>query len=268
MIAPLAWILIVTAMARPQFVEPPIEKVESVRDLMLAVDLSGSMDTADMFDRNGDRVQRLDAVKLVVDDFISRRKGDRIGIIVFGNQAFLQAPFTLDHDVVRSLLQQTQPRMAGPQTMLGDAIGLTIKVFENSEAKDRVLVLLTDGNDTGSKVPPKKAAEIAADHHIAIHTIAMGDPQSTGEAAMDLDMLKDIADVTGGTPFRADDRAQLENIYRKIDALIPIEIETHSYRPTRPLYHWPLGVAVLLVVLYHILMGGSQALRALRVRHG
>ena len=268
MIAPLAWILIVTAMARPQFVEPPIEKVESVRDLMLAVDLSGSMDTADMFDRNGDRVQRLDAVKLVVDDFISRRKGDRIGIIVFGNQAFLQAPFTLDHDVVRSLLQQTQPRMAGPQTMLGDAIGLTIKVFENSEAKDRVLVLLTDGNDTGSKVPPKKAAEIAADHHITIHTIAMGDPQSTGEAAMDLDMLKDIADVTGGTPFRADDRAQLENIYRKIDALIPIEIETHSYRPTRPLYHWPLGVAVLLVVLYHILMGGSQALRALRVRHG
>ena len=193
--ASLVWILIVTALARPQFVEPPIEKIESARDLMLAVDLSGSMDTTDMVDHDGNPVQRLDAVKLVLDEFISRRNGDRIGIIVFGNQAFLQAPFTLDHDVVRSLLQQTQPRMAGPQTMLGDAIGLTIKVFENSEAKDRVLVLLTDGNDTNSKVPPAKAAEIAADHDITIHTVAMGDPQSTGEAEMDLATLKTIAEI-------------------------------------------------------------------------
>ena len=268
LLAPLAWILIVTAMARPQFVEPPIEKIESARDLMLAVDLSGSMDTADMSDQEGNRINRLEAVKLVLDDFITRRKSDRIAIIVFGHQAFLQAPFTLDHDIVRMLLHQTQPRMAGPQTMLGDAIGLTIKVFENSEAKDRVLVLLTDGNDTGSKVPPKKAAEIAADHHITIHTVAMGDPTSTGEAEMDLETLNAIADVSGGISFQADDRAQLEEIYQKIDALTPMEIETHSYRPTRPLYHWPLGVAVLLLVLYPILMVGAQAVRTMGVRHG
>ncbi len=266
-LGPLCWMLIVTAIARPQFVEPPIEKIESVRDLMLAVDLSGSMDARDMVGPEGNPLQRLEAVKLVLDDFIARREGDRIGVIVFGNQAFLQAPFTLDHEVVRALLEQTEPRMAGPQTMLGDAIGLTIKVFENSEAQDRVLVLLTDGNDTGSKVPPKKAAEIAADHHITIHTVAIGDPQSTGEAEMDLETLQTIATVTGGAAFHADDRKELENIYRRIDALTPIEIETHSYRPTRPLYHWPLGGAILLALLYHILMGLAQAARALRVRH-
>ncbi len=254
-LAPLAWALLVVAIARPQFVEPPIEKIESARDLMLAVDLSGSMDTRDMFDPEGNRVQRLDAVKLVLDDFIARRVGDRIGIVVFGNQAFVQTPFTQDHELVRALLDQTQPRMAGPQTMLGDAIGLTIKVFAESEARDRVLVLLTDGNDTGSKVPPHKAAEIAADNDITIHTVAVGDPNSVGEAAMDLEALEAIARVSGGTAFNAGDREQLEGIYREIDALTPEEIETVSYRPTRPLFHWPLAGAVGLVLLYQLLVG-------------
>ncbi|MEE8525523.1 MAG: VWA domain-containing protein [Thermoanaerobaculia bacterium] len=267
LIATLAWALIVTALARPQLVEPPIEKIESARDLMLAVDLSGSMDTPDMLDPEGHRIQRLDAVKLVLDDFIARREGDRLGVVVFGNQAFLQAPFTQDHDLVRTLLEQTRPRLAGPQTMIGDAIGLTIKTFENSEAKDRVLVLLTDGNDSGSKVPPNKAAEIAAQNGITIHTVAVGDPSSTGESEMDLDTLQAVADATGGQAFRADDRAQLEEIYRQIDALAPVDVETFSYRPTRPLYHWPLAAAVLLTLLYHLLMGTRQALRSLGARH-
>ncbi len=267
LIAPLVWVLIVTALARPQYVEPPIEKIESARDLMLAVDLSGSMDTPDMLDAEGQRIQRLDAVKFVLDDFISRRKGDRLGVIVFGNQAFLQAPFTLDHDLVRALLKQTRPRLAGPQTMIGDAIGLTIKTFESSQAKDRVLVLLTDGNDSGSKVPPRKAADIAAGKDITIHTVAVGDPSSTGEAEMDLETLEAIANITGGTAFRADDREQLEEIYRRIDALTPIDIETVSYRPTRPLYHWPLGAAVVLTLLYHLIMGTWQVFRSIGARH-
>jgi Ca-activated chloride channel family protein len=266
-IAPLAWILVVAALAGPQYVEPPIERTEPVRDLMLALDLSGSMDTRDMSDPEGNRIQRLDAVKLVLDDFITRREGDRLGIIVFGNQAFLQAPFTQDHDLVRQLLDRTRPRLAGPQTMIGDAIGLTIKTFEGSEVEDKVLVLLTDGNDSGSKVPPRKTAEIAADNDITIHTVAVGDPSSSGEGEMDLETLKAIADLTGGEAFRADDREQLEGIYRRIDELAPVEVETISYRPTRPLYHWPLGGALVLVLVYHLVMGAWQAVRLIGARH-
>jgi Ca-activated chloride channel family protein len=267
LLAPVGWVLIVTALARPQFVEPPIERIESARDLMLAVDLSGSMETPDMFDPDGNRITRLDAVKRVLGDFIERREADRIGVIVFGNQAFVQAPFTQDHDLVRSLLDQTEPRMAGPMTMLGDAIGLTIKTFEQSEARDRVLILLTDGNDTGSKVPPIKAAEIAGRNEVTVYPVAVGDPTGVGEAAMDMETLQGIADATGGRLFDASDREELEVVYAEIDALTPEEIETTSYRPTRPLYFWPLGAAVVLVFLYHVLMALRMSLKRTSERH-
>ena len=263
-LAPLVWVLILGALARPQFVEPPIEKIESARDLMLAIDLSGSMDTRDMFDASGERINRLEMVKLVLDDFIARREGDRIGVIVFGTQAFLQAPFTQDHELVRTLLEQTEPRIAGPQTTIGDAIGLSVKVFDASEARDKVLILLTDGNDTGSRVPPKKAAEIAASSEVTIYTVAVGDPEAAGEAKMDLDVLETIASTTGGAAFFAEDRAELEDIYRRIDALTPEEIETTSYRPTRPLYYWPLGLAVILTILYHAMLVVGSAFARLR----
>jgi len=267
LLAPLVWVLTVVALARPQFVEPPIEKIESARDLMLAVDLSGSMDLRDMVDASGERITRLDMVKSVLDDFVSRREGDRIGVIVFGNEAYLQAPFTQDHDLVRTMLGQAQPRMAGPQTMLGDAIGLTIKAFASSEARDRVLVLLTDGNDTGSRVPPKKAAEIAATNAITIHTVAVGDPEAAGEGKMDLEALEAVADATGGKAFFAGDLEELETIYAEIDALTPEEIETLSYRPTRPLYYWPLGGAVALILLYQSLQMLLVVVRGARMRH-
>lgn len=266
-IAPLVWVLVVGALARPQLVEPPIERTESARDLMLAVDLSGSMDTRDMFDPGGTRITRLDAVKLVLDDFIARRAGDRIGIIVFGTQAFVQTPFTIDHELVRALLDQTRPAMAGQQTMIGDALGLTVKTFENSTAEDRVLVLLTDGNDTGSKISPRKAAEIVAASDITVHTVAVGDPGSVGEAEMDLETLEAIATTTGGVSFQAGDRDQLEEVYRQIDAMTPQEIETTSYRPTRPLFHWPLGAALLLVLAYHMGMAILTGLRQVRSSH-
>ncbi len=265
LIGPLAWLLMVSAVARPQYVEPPIVNVESARDLMLAIDLSGSMETTDMFDEAGERVSRLDAVKLVLDDFIDRREADRIGLIVFGTQAFVQTPFTQDHDLVRTLLDQVEPRMAGPQTMIGDAIGLGVKAFDNSEARDRVLVLLTDGNDTGSKVPPRKAAEIAAQNDLTIHAIAVGDPAAAGEAQMDVDTIEAIAATTGGSAFRADDREQLVSIYEQIDALTPEEIDTISYRPTRPLYHWPLAGAVLLALGYHLLLSLYDGFHRLRL---
>ena len=264
-LAPLVWTMLVLAAARPQLVEPPIVKTESARDLMLAIDLSGSMETRDMFNEAGERVTRLDVTKAVIDDFIARREGDRIGIVVFGTQAFVQTPFTQDHELVRALLDQLSPGMAGPQTMLGDGIGLTIKAFEQSEARDRVLVLLTDGSDTGSKVPPAKAAEIAASRGLTIHSIAVGDPTSVGEAEMDLETLETIARTTGGTAFQADDREALEDIYRQIDALTPEEIETTSYRPTRPLYHWPLAVALVALILHHSLIITGAGIRRLRM---
>jgi Ca-activated chloride channel family protein len=265
--APLVWLLVVTAVARPQFVEPPIEKIESTRDLLLVVDLSGSMATRDMHDPDGKLIDRLQTVKLVLDDFIARREGDRIGLVVFGSQAFVQAPFTLDHELVRTMLAQTQPKMAGSQTMIGDAIGLAINVFENSEAKHGLGVLFTDANDSGSKVPPVKAAEIAADNGVTIHTVAAGDPASTGEGEMDMETLDEIARLTGGQSFRADDREQLESIYARIDELAPIEVETTSYRPTRPLFHWALGGAVSLVLLYHLIMAIGQAVGVGKERH-
>jgi Ca-activated chloride channel family protein len=253
-LGPIVWVLVVISLARPQWVEDPIEKIQSARDLMLAVDISQSMETSDFVDPEGNRVSRLDAVKLVLDDFIARRKGDRIGLVLFGAQPFVQVPFTLDHDAARILLGETEVGMAGPRTVVGDAIGLSVKVFENSQADQRVLILLTDGNDTGSKIPPPKAAEIAGRENITIHTIAIGDPEGAGEDMVDLAVMEDIAGQTGGLSFRAENRGSLEGIYRELDAIEPQDFETLSYRPKRPLYYYPAGAAILLVFGYHLVM--------------
>lgn len=267
LIAPLAWALIIVALARPVWVEPPIEKIESARDLLLAVDLSGSMETRDMRDEDGRPIDRLAAVKDVTDDFIARREGDRIALMFFGTAPYLQVGFTLDHDVVRALLAEAEVAMTGPQTMLGDAIGLGIKTFENSRAQERVLVLLTDGNDTGSKVPPEKAAKLAANEGLTIHTIGFGDPRATGEALFDAEALDAIADATGGVSFMANDRQALEAVYRQLDELEPQSFEMLSYRPSRPLFHWPLGAALTLILVYHTAMALGQAIRRTVASH-
>jgi Ca-activated chloride channel family protein len=251
---PVWWALIVVALARPVWLADPIEKTESTRDLMLLVDLSGSMETEDFKDPRGRRISRLDAVKGVLDEFIERRKSDRLGLIVFGNEPFLQVPFTRDHDVVRTLLGQTRTKMAGVQTAIGDAIGLTLKHFESSTSEHRVVVLLTDGNDTGSKVPPRKAAEIASQRGITIHTVAVGDPKAAGEEKMDIESLQAISTATKGSFFRADDRAQLDTIYRKLDEIEPEKIKTISYRPRYALFQWPAGAVLVTFLAYHLMM--------------
>ena len=254
---PLCWLLLVAAMARPQWVEEPISRIDSARDLMLAVDLSGSMSTEDFVAADGSRTDRLTAVKSVLDDFIARREGDRLGLIVFGNAAFLQVPFTLDHDTYRTLLDEMQIGMAGPQTMIGEAIGLGIKGFEASEAKQRVMILLTDGNDTGSRVPPGKAAEIAAAESVRIYTIGVGDPAAAGEAPLDEATLGRIAETTGGRFYRANDRESLAAVYQELDELEPLDFESESYRPKRELFHWPLAAFLLLGLGYHLVMAGA-----------
>jgi Ca-activated chloride channel family protein len=231
-----------------------LERIQSARDLMLAIDLSQSMETRDFFDPEGRRVNRLMAVKEVVGGFIDRRKGDRIGLIVFGNSAFPQAPPTLDHASVRALLDELRIGMAGPQTAIGDAIGVAVKMTEHSKVEERVLVLLTDGNDTASRLPPDQAAEIAKDHHITIHTIGIGDPRASGESKVDLDALKQIAASTGGRFFRGENRQGLEEIYATLDRITPEKVKRFVHRPKRALYMFPLGAAVSLVLVYHAIM--------------
>jgi len=244
------WIGIVTALARPQYFEEPITQIKPTRDLLLAIDLSASMQIEDFTDASGNTVDRLTATKQVIDDFLKRREGDRVGLILFGSGAFIQTPFTTDLNICRELLNEARVGMAGPKTAIGDAIGLAINLFERSEQKDRVLMLLTDGNDTSSKVPPADAARIARDKGIVIHAIAVGDPESAGEDKLDEDSLKEIANITDGGFFRALNREQLEQIYLKLDQLDTREIESVSYRPRHELYYLPLAFAMFSSLLF------------------
>jgi Ca-activated chloride channel family protein len=248
-----AWVCAVVAMARPQIIEPPITKTVPVRGMVLAVDLSGSMETQDFTDSHGKKVDRLTAVKEVLDDFLSKRTGDRVGLIFFGTAPFVQAPFTQDIAVCRELLDEAQVKMAGPQTAFGDALGLAITMFDRSEVQERVMIALTDGNDTSSKVPPAKAAEIAKDKRIVIHTISVGDPRAAGEDALDVDTLKNVSATTGGIYAHAADRAQLDSIYRKLDAIETHSDKTVSHRPRRDVYWLPLIVGLATTVVQHAL---------------
>lgn len=239
------WLCVSVALARPQWLEPPITQTVPVRDMMLAVDLSGSMGTKDFTDASGKMVDRLTAVKQVLDDFLSRRKGDRVGLIVFGNAPFVQAPFTQDLDVCRELLAETRVGMAGPKTAFGDAIGLSITAFERSDVPEKVLIVLTDGNDTGSQVPPEKAAEVAKDKKIVIYTVAVGDPKAAGEEKLDEEALKRVSSITGGTYSHAGNRTELEAIYKRLDELPTREAQTITHRPRRDLFQWPLAAGLV-----------------------
>lgn len=253
-LAPICWALIVLALARPQLVEPPIQKVQPARDLLLALDLSQSMDTRDFRDPSGQVMPRVEAVRKVVDDFVQRRSGDRIGLIVFGDAPYPQVPFTLDHATVRAMIAEMVPGMAGPRTALGDSIGLAIKMFGASKAPEKVLVLLTDGNDTASKMPPNRAADIAKQNGIRIHTVGIGDPKATGEDKLDTGTLQKVAAATGGRYFFGQDQSQLGEIYATLDRITPANQKTLSWRPKHELFHYPLGGAVALLIAYQLLI--------------
>jgi Ca-activated chloride channel family protein len=264
----LGWALIVFALARPQFIEAPVSRILPTRDLLLLVDLSGSMEARDFANAAGEQVDRLSAVKEVLDEFLERREGDRVGLIVFGNAAFVQVPFTQDLDACRLLLEETAVRMAGPRTAFGDAMGLGITLFQRSELEHRVMIALTDGNDTGSRIPPHEAAKVARDNDITVHVVGVGDPSSVGEELLDEETLQAVADATSGRYFHANDREELQEIYAELDRIDTREIESESYRPRRDLFHWPLAVLLVMGLLYH----GSMAVRSTgtgrRLQHG
>lgn len=251
---PFLWICVIAALCRPQCIEPPVTKNLPKRDLLLAVDLSGSMETRDFTDEKGAMTDRLTAVKQVLDDFLSKREGDRVGLIFFGSAPFVQAPFTEDLPVCRELLQEARTKMAGPQTAFGDAIGLAITMFDRSTMKDRVLIALTDGNDTASQVPPAKAAEIAKDKGIIVHTVSVGDPRAAGEEALDVPTLQRVASETGGIYSAAADRKQLAEIYRKLEAMESHEVQSMSVRPRRDVFHWPLAAGVVAGLISHAVL--------------
>lgn len=259
----LGWLLLVAASARPQWLGDPVELPRSGRDMVLAVDISGSMQTED-FRLDDQTVDRLAALKSVAADFIDQRVGDRLGLILFGEQAYVQTPLTFDRQTLKQLLDEAVIGLAGNKTAIGDAIGLAVKRLKPEEGRQRVLILLTDGANTAGRIPPLKAAELAAEQGLKIYTIGIGADamevrslffSRTVNPSTDLDekSLTTIATKTGGRYFRARDTAALAEIYTLLDRLEPVEGKEEIYRPVTELYFWPLsltlGLAVLLIVL-------------------
>ena len=258
-LAALAWLFLVLAAARPQWLGEPIERAINGRDLMLAVDLSASMQEKD-FILDKDYVDRLTAIKSIATDFIERRVGDRVGLILFGSEAYLQTPLTFDRKTVATLLDESALGLAGDNTAIGDAIGLAVKRLRNESANSRVLILLTDGANTAGEISPLKAAELAAANHLKIYTIGIGaDEMLVGgffgyrkvnpSADLDEKMLIKIAESTGGYYYRAKNLDDLNNIYMRLDELEPVEKDKQYFRPKRELYFVPLSMAMLLAGL-------------------
>ena len=258
-VAAIAWLLLVVAAARPEHFGDELDVRVSGRNLMLAVDLSGSMDQKD-FELGNTRVDRLTATKAVASDFIGRREGDRIGLILFGERAYLQVPLTLDRETVKTLLLEAFIGLAGEKTAIGDAITLAVKRIheQQQDGGEQVLVLLTDGANTAGEVDPLKAAELAAQVGLRVYTIGIGAEQIEVASVLggrrrvnpsaDLDeaTLTQIAEMTGGRYFRAVDTAALQDIYRLVDELEPVEEPEAGFRPVRSLYHLPLAGAFAL----------------------
>lgn len=246
--AAICWLLLLIGLARPERLGEPVTIEKAARDMVLAIDISGSMDDRDMTGPDGARKQRLQVVKDVISDFISDRQGDRIALIVFGTKAYVQTPFTEDLDSVAELLNQTEVGMAGPNTAIGDAIGLAIRTFDASEVEQRLLLLLSDGADTNSMMSPVNAAEIAAQSGVSIYTIGVGNPNGSGEGRLDLTALEDIASRAAGAFYFADDEQGLNEIYSRIDELNPRVTDTLSFQPREPVGHIPFSVAVVLAL--------------------
>lgn len=255
----LAWLLLCVAAARPQQLGDAVQPPLAGRDLMLALDLSGSMSEPDM-ELGGSPVDRLTAAKAVLADFLDRRVGDRVGLLVFGRRAYALTPLTLDRDSVRDQLGDSVVGLAGQETAIGDAIGLAVKRLRTQPAGQRVLILLTDGVNTAGALEPKKAAELARDEGVRVHTIAFGGdgslslfgfqlPMPGAGDEIDEDTLRTVATLTGGRFFRARDTASLAGIYAEIDRLEPVERPGKAVRPKLERYAWPLAAALLFALL-------------------
>ena len=255
----LIWVLVIVASSRPQWLGEPIDIPSEGREMMIAVDLSGSMQMEDM-EINGQTVNRLTLLKVLLGDFIERRQGDRLGLILFGDDAYMQTPMTFDRKTVKQMLEETVLGLVGKKTAIGDAIALAVKRFDEKEESNRVLLLLTDGQNTAGKIQPQQALELAVDKKITIYTIGIGADEMLQKTLFgtrrvnlsnDLDeaMLETIADKTGGKYFRARDSESMAEIYNILDSLEPVSQEQQQMRPLSALFYWPLAAALILAVL-------------------
>ncbi len=266
-IAIIAWILLVISAARPERIGDELDVSVAGRNLMIAVDLSGSMNQKD-FELAGFRVDRLTATKAVASDFINRRKGDRIGLILFGEKAYLQVPLTLDLDTVNTFLMEAFIGLAGEKTAIGDAITLAVRrIYEQDEKKiDQVLILLTDGANTAGEIRPLKAAELAKQIGLKIYTIGIGAEQLKVKSllggqrlinpSIDLDenTLTNIASLTDGQYFRATNTKSLQEIYKLVDELEPIEELESGFRPVKSYFYYPLGLSLMLSLFLSVVI--------------
>ena len=261
----LLWVALVTCLMRPQWLEPYSEVRTEGYDLMLAIDTSRSMEAMD-FTVKGRQVTRMAVIKGVIGRFIKARDGDRIGLVVFGDQAFVLSPMTLDNQAVYKLVDNIVSRMAGDGTAIGDAIGLAVKKLRDRPEGSRILILVTDGENTEGSLPPKLAAQLAAHEGIRIYTIGVGskglvpfleDGRIT-QVKMEIDeeLLTEVAGITGGEYFRATDTSALEQIYQRIDALEKTQAEARTALIPRSLYRWPLGLALLALLLLGLFPDG------------
>ena len=261
----IAWLSLVTAIARPVNIGDPVALPTTGRDILLAVDISGSMEREDMI-INGRQVNRLYAVKSVVSEFVNTREGDRLGLILFGERAYLQTPLTFDTKTLQDLLIEAQIGFAGNGTAIGDAIGLSVKKLKERPDSNRVLILLTDGSNTAGVLSPSEASDIAKKAKVKIYTIGIGDGRQRNQVLFgqtlvnqnnDLDerTLTAIADLTGGKYFRARDPRELRSIYDQLNKLEPIDQDEELLRPITSLFHWPLALFLtcsLLIILIRL----------------
>jgi Ca-activated chloride channel family protein len=273
-LALLAWLLLLVSAARPQWIGDAQALPRSGRDLLLAVDASGSMSTEDMT-IGGRAVSRYAAVKAIAGDFIRRRGGDRIGLVVFGSQAYLLTPLTFDRDTVLKQLDESVVGLPGRETAIGDAVGLAVKRLHERPQNQRVLILLTDGVNDAGQLDPRKAIELAVTEHVKVYTIGIGaDAMRVNgffgsqivnpSADLDAKLLTEMAEKSGGHFYRARDTAELAQIYREIDRLEPAQDARQLYRPVDELFYWPLSGVLLLGLLGSIPLASPRSLALAR----
>ncbi len=255
----LSWILLIIALMQPENVDQFRQSKNKGYDLMLAVDISASMQALD-FSTSDKVISRLDVTKEVVSNFIKGRQGDRLGLILFGQNAYLHVPLTLDMASVSRMLNDTVPGMAGNATAIGDAIGLGVRTLRQRPPSSRVLILLTDGEDNASSIPPIEAAKLAKQYGVRIYTIGIGKkglvpfPNQLGgygmaEVSMDEELLKEISKETTGQYFSATNQKMLASIYAKIDELEKSEANETVFLIREPLYQYPLCLSLLVLLV-------------------
>ncbi|PWW16080.1 MULTISPECIES: VWA domain-containing protein [Pseudidiomarina] len=262
-LAGLIWTLLVLSLMQPQWLGEPVSARNEGREMILAIDLSGSMEIADM-EIAGEQVDRLTMVKHVMGDFIARRVGDRLGLILFADTAYVQAPMSYDRDSIKQLLDEAELRLIGERTAIGDAIALSVKRFIAREQSNKIIILLTDGQNTAGNVSPEQALQLAQYHGVKIYAIGVGAEEVIVEGYfgqrrvnpsrdLDEDMLRNLANSTGGEYFRARSTSELEQIYQRLDEFEPIQAESQQRRPQTALFFWPLGLAWAMMLLAGLL---------------